>query len=153
MYKIILSLFILTTLIVMNAPLVFSYSYGKPPIEAILKYNEVKVSGQRFYVLILVAICKEETQLIFPTGQDMDFKVYSSEKKENILWQWSADKFFTQRLRKETWHRGDIRVYTTVWDGKTNDGIKLPEGNYIICGEVTAKDPLIAQPIQIIHRE
>ncbi|HST61163.1 MAG TPA: BsuPI-related putative proteinase inhibitor [Longimicrobium sp.] len=61
----------------------------------------------------------------FPSGQTYDFAVL---RGSDTLWQWSANKRWTQALREETLAPGETRTYTEPW---------VPESP--VRGELTAR--------------
>lgn len=50
--------------------------------------------------------------LVFPSGQTYDFAVV---RGGETLWQWSADRRWTQAVRQEVIPVGETRTYTEAW--------------------------------------
>jgi hypothetical protein len=80
--------------------------------------------------------------LEFPTGQRFDFVVSAGGKQ---VWQWAADRMFTEALGSETVAPGDSLVYEVEWDQRLGDGTNPGLGAYTIRGIIKSR-PEAASP-------
>jgi hypothetical protein len=74
--------------------------------------------------------------LEFMTGQRHDFDVYQAGQ---LVWRWSADRFFTQALGSEEIGPGETRSYEARWQAEGRSGV------FEAAGRVTAANRSIEQ--------
>jgi hypothetical protein len=72
----------------------------------------------------------------FPTGQTFDFRV---SREGRTLWTWSADRAFTQAIRRETLAAGATWRYEGIWEARS-----APAGVY----EVQARLASTTHPVE-----
>jgi hypothetical protein len=68
-------------------------------------------------------------EVTFTSAQRFDVAV---ERDGQIVWQWSAGKFFAQVLTTLVIEPGDSRVFKAEWDQKGFDHQLVPPGTYVL---------------------
>jgi hypothetical protein len=78
--------------------------------------------------------------LKFNSSQRYDFFVRHIPTNQ-VVWQWSFDRFFLWVLGGETLQPGETRVVKEEWRQSKNGGGQVPTGTYRLDGIVTSFDP------------
>ena len=76
----------------------------------------------------------EPVRLTFPSTKQFDFEVLW---EDQLLWRWSADRLFAQRLTEEVLAPGERRLYEATWDGRITGGETAKPGEYLARGILT----------------
>jgi hypothetical protein len=72
---------------------------------------------------------KAPQEVTFPSAQRYDVLV---ERDGQVVWQWSAGKFFAQVLTTLVIQPGDSRVFKIEWVQKDQQTEHVPSGEYVI---------------------
>lgn len=78
--------------------------------------------------------------LDFATGQRFDFEVRGGGGE--LVWQWSADRAFTQALQSDTLEAGAVLSYDAVWQAG------VPAGAYTATARLLARE----HPVELVTR-
>jgi hypothetical protein len=90
----------------------------------------------------------------FATGQMFDTEIREGDaaakggdpSKAKLLWNWAADRLFTQALTTLHLEPGQERAFAVKWKGQANGGAAVPPGTYTVRAVLTPvfKDPRLA---------
>lgn len=91
------------------------------------------VKGEDTYALSLdlcVAVGARARRFSFPTTQEVDLWVTTSEASPETLWTWSLGQQFAPQEHHVDISPGECVRWTTSWDGADERGEPLPAGTY-----------------------
>lgn len=107
------------------------------PIEKLETKVEVKASESEAEIKILLKNTSENPlNIVFSSGQKFDFVI--TNEAGNEVYSYSIDKSFVQVLEEMELEAKGEEEWIETWDYTTNDGERLPEGEYKITAKVTA---------------
>lgn len=89
--------------------------------------------------LIKTNVSNRPITLTYNTAQRFDFFVRRG-VGGRILWQWSADRVFSQVVSRVTLRPGESQVFRATWDQRTNEGNRVPPGVYTVQAENVARE-------------
>jgi hypothetical protein len=75
--------------------------------------------------------------LQFSSGQKYDLEV---RRAGQVVWQWAADRMFTQALTSLTLAPGERKVFTENWKQQDNSGQPAPAGSYQAVATLTTME-------------
>ena len=94
--------------------------------------NHAKV-GEPISMTLSVTNCTDGPAAIrYRNAQRYDFIVEPVGDVGHEIWRWSADKAFTQAVGEEMLASGETKIYTEVWDQKSNSREQVPAGRYTL---------------------
>ncbi|MCH1625844.1 BsuPI-related putative proteinase inhibitor [Ferdinandcohnia quinoae] len=107
------------------------------PIEKLETNVEIEPNESEANIIITLKNTSENSvNIIFPSGQKFDFVITNEAGHE--VYSYSIDKSFVQVLEEIELKAGTEESWVEKWDYTTNDGERLPAGEYKISAKVTA---------------